>query len=148
MVATDDVTARIVRRYANPARTAYLYLFRLKPGGELGPIVPEADSVLAAWADEGEGLLSTPPDEAVRKCAAAHAVGLEIAQTPQKLTPHQRRQLMARSILFTVEQISDSVINVHRFSRALAFSPKGDRKVTEEWHPSNEGWYSSYRPPD
>src|SRR5258706_1469821 len=106
MVATDDVTARIVRRYANPGRAAYMYLFRLKPGSELGPLqrlVPEPDSVLAAWADEGEGLLSTPPDEAVRRCATAYAVGVEIAQTPQKLAPHQRRQLMARSILFTVE---------------------------------------------
>lgn len=136
----DYVALHIARRYANPERAAYCYLFRLRPDSPFGPLVPEADTIIKAWVDQGNGLLPTPAEEAVRECRAV--VGLKPTMQP---TSAQRRQLMARSIQFTVVQHSDDLIEVQLFSRALSFSPKGDRRVAEEWRRTGDGWFSAYR---
>ncbi|MCC7451743.1 MAG: hypothetical protein IT324_30320 [Anaerolineae bacterium] len=143
--ALDEVAAQIARRYAHPGRKAYTYLFRLKPHAPFNAIVPAQDSVLTAWLDEGAGLSPAPIDTALDRCRAVHAIGPDLQRQPQ-LTSHQRRQLMSRSILFSVIQRNEDVIEVHLISRALAFSPKGDREVTEEWRRGASGWYSAYRP--
>jgi len=143
--ALDEVAAQIARRYAHPGRKAYTYLFRLRPDAPFSAIVPTHDSVLTAWLDEGEGLSPAPIDSALDRCRAVHTIGPDLQRQTQ-LTSHQRRQLMARSILFSVTQRSEDVIEVHLMSRALTFSPKGDREVTEEWRRGANGWYSAYRP--
>jgi hypothetical protein len=142
---TDYVAARIAERYANPARAAYLYLFRLKPSSDFSPLAPDPQSILSAWVDEGGGLASMPVETAVERCRAAIAAKPDLS-VPQKLTPHQRRQMMSRSILFSVEQPSERVVTVRLLSRALHFTPKADREAFEEWHPSGQGWYSAHRP--
>ncbi len=145
VAALDEVAAQIARRYAHPGRKAYTYLFRLKPDADFRAIVPALDSALTAWVDEGAGLAAAPLDTALDHCRAVHNAGADLQRQPG-LTSQQRRQLMARSILFTVTQRSEDVIEVHLSSRALAFSPKGDREVTEEWRRGESGWYSAYRP--
>jgi hypothetical protein len=144
--ATDYVAARIAERYANPARAAYLYLFHLKPGSGFSPLAPDPELILSAWVDEGTGLASVPVEAAVERCRAAIAAKPDLSK-PQQLTPHQRRQMMSRSILFTVEQPSDKIVTVRLLSRALHFTPKADREAFEEWHPtSGGGWFSAHRP--
>ena len=142
MAPIDEVASLIARRYANPERAAYCYLFRLQPGTQIGPLVPDADAVIEAWVDQGGGLQPSPVEEAVRSCRAG--LGHRPAAT---MTSIYRRQLMARSIQFTVVQKADDLIEVQLSSRALSFSPKGDRSVTEEWRLAGDQWYSAYRPP-
>jgi hypothetical protein len=145
--ATDDVAERIARRYAHPERVAYTYLFRLAPGNDFGPLVPLADHVLSSWMDEGDGLAKVEADSAARNCQAAYEAMQEARrQSKRPKTSHERRQQMARSILFTVTRPAEDEIDVHLLSRALAFSPKGDREVVEKWRRSAEGWFSSYQP--
>jgi hypothetical protein len=145
MIASDIefVAGRIAARYAHPGRTAYTYLFQLKPDSDFGPLVPDPESVIVAWMDEGNGLLPAPTDTAVEHCRAVLANKTDLT-TPRKITSHERRQMMARSILFTVTQPAD-LVEVRLLSRALVFSPKGDREANEQWRPTGEGWYSAYR---
>jgi hypothetical protein len=143
--ATDYVAARIAERYGHPGRAAYTYLFRLKPGSDFGPLVPDLASVLAAWMDEGDGLQPVPVEAAVEHCRAA-LNSKPVLSRPQRLTPHQRRHMMSRSILFSVEQPAEDLVTVRLVSRALHFSPKGDREAFEQWRPTGDGWYSAYRP--
>ncbi len=141
----DHVAARIVERYSNPSRKAYLYLFRLN--ADVPPIaaMPEAASLMAAWVDEGRGLLASDPLEALRLCALAHQIKPH-TDLPQALTPHQRKQMMARLIQFSVRRVAEDEIAVHLFSCALGFTPKGDREVVEDWRQTADGvWYSAYR---
>ena len=144
---TDEVAERIALRYAHPERVAYLYLFRLAPGSDFGPLVPLTGHILTAWIDEGSGLARTDADSAVRKCQTVYDAMAEARRLSKRpKTSHERRQQMARSILFTVTQPVEDEIEVHLLSRALAFSPKGDREVVEKWRRSAEGWFSSYLP--
>jgi hypothetical protein len=142
--ATDIVAAHIAERYANPGRFAYTYLFRLRPDSDFGPLVPEVDSILAAWMDEGGGLQTVPAELAVEHCQATRAQAPDLRR-PQPLNKHQRRQMMARSILFTAVQAGDDLVQVRLMSRSLVFSPKGDREAFEDWRPTGEDWYSAYR---
>ncbi len=142
--ATDIVAAHIVERYANPGRSAYTYLFRLKPDSDFGPLVPEVASILAAWMDEGSGLQTVPAALAVEHCRATRVQAPDLRR-PQQLNKHQRRQMMARSILFTAVQVDDALVQVRLVSRSLVFSPKGDREATEDWRPTGDDWYSAYR---
>lgn len=142
-MSVDFVSAEIARRYAHPGRTAYTYLFRLKPESDLGLMVPTTESVMAAWMDEGGGLQPAPVQTAIEHCKALYEARLN---TSRPANSHERRRRMARSILFTVIQTSETAIMVHLLSRALAFSPKGDRDVIEEWRPTVTGWYSAYQP--
>jgi hypothetical protein len=140
----EYVAGRIAARYAHPVRTAYTYLFQLKSGVDFGPLVPDSESVIAAWMDEGNGLLPAPIDTTVDHCRAVFANKTDLS-TPRKMTSHERRQMMARSILFTAIQPAADLVEVRLLSRALIFSPKGDREANEQWRPSGEGWYSAYR---
>lgn len=134
----DFVTGRIIERYGNPSRTAYLYVFRLNPDADLTPLIPETGSIQAAWVDEGAGLVQTPPMEAIARCSAARDF-----KSARPANAHERRQLMARVVAFTVEQQAPDQIKVELFSRALTFTPKGDRRVTETWRPAQGSWYSA-----
>jgi hypothetical protein len=143
--ALDHVAARIVERYSNPSRKAHTYLFRLQADASLTALVPLATDVLAAWVDEGHGLVPTAPSEAVARCQAAAQVKPH-TEPPHSLTPHQRKQMMARAIQFSVRLVAEDEISLHLVSRALGFSPKGDREVIEAWRRTAEGvWYSVYR---
>src|SRR5260221_6026631 len=98
----DLVAHKIVQRYAHPERKAHLYMFRLKPGSDFSAIVPAPENILAAWVDEDNGLLPAAVDSALVACSAARETHIN-SRTPGKLTTHQRRQLIARSVLFIVE---------------------------------------------
>ena len=142
-MSADAVAERIAQRYAHPGRAAYAYLFRVKPGSDLTRMIPDTESVLAAWLDEGSGLSAAPAALAVEHCTITRGTGLnrKHAQNAQ-----ERRQQMARAIQFTVTQIDENLIEVHLVSRALLFSPKGDREAHEQWRRSADGWYSAYLP--
>ncbi len=141
----DHIAARIVERYRNPSRKAYMYLFRLSADALPSAVVPEAAHLLAAWVDEGRGLLATDPSEALRLCTLAQQIKPH-TDSPQALTPHQRRQMMARIIQFSVRPVAADEIAVHLVSRALGFTPRGDREVVEDWRQTPDGvWYSAYR---
>lgn len=144
--ALDFVSRRIMERYSNPARRAYLYLFRLKPDSDFAPIVPIGDAILTAWIDEGNGLALMPTDESIERARAA----LDLRSNLHRLPQRTMRQTMARVVVFSVVQSAAALIAVHLLSRALMFSPKGDREVHEQWRPidNSEGkiWYSAYQP--
>jgi hypothetical protein len=138
------VAERIAQRYAHPSRTAYLYLFQIKADTDLTSPVPDPESVVAAWVDQGAGLASAPIELAVEQCAATYNLKLRMTR-PR--TPDERRRQMARCVMFTAAQSSEDTVNIHLVSRALAFSPKGDRVADEEWKPTGDGgWYSVYNP--
>lgn len=144
----EIVAARIRDRYSNPARHAYTYLFRLVPGTLSMSLVPALEAVMSAWVDEGQGLLPLSPPEAVGLCAVA-AQTKPHERPPTTLTPHQRKQMMARVITFTVEMPNPDQVDVQLWSRALGFSPKGDRQAHEIWkRAAGDFWYSAYRPDD
>jgi hypothetical protein len=83
--------------------------------------------------------------EAVARCQAAAQIKPH-AEPPHSLTPHQRKQMMARAIQFSLRAVTEDEIALHLVSRALGFSPKGDREVIEAWRRTAEGvWYSVYR---
>ncbi len=145
MSGPEFVAARIAERYAHPGRVAYLYLFQLEPGSDFSPLMPPVESTLAAWLDEGGGLAPVAVETAVERCRAAIHTKPDPANQ-RAMTSNQRRQMMARSILFSVTQPADDLITVRLLSRALHFSPKGDREAFEEWHRAGEGWYSAYQP--
>ncbi|PJF35949.1 MAG: hypothetical protein CUN49_07935 [Candidatus Thermofonsia Clade 1 bacterium] len=143
--ALDHVAARIVARYSNPSRKAYTYLFRLRLGAPLTALVPAVSDVIAAWVDEGSGLLPTEPHEAVARCQSAARIKPH-TEPPHTLTPHQRKQMMARAIQFSLQPVAEDEIALHLVSRAIGFSPKGDREVVEAWRCTDDGtWYSVYR---
>lgn len=142
----EIVSARIRDRYSNPARHAYTYLFRLEPGTLSMALVPTPESVMSAWVDEGQGLLPLATPDAVHMCAVAAQIKPH-ERPPTTLTPHQRKQMMARVITFTVEMPNPDQVDVRLWSRALGFSPKGDRQAHEIWkRAAGDFWYSAYRP--
>src|SRR5215208_5511169 len=145
MVGTEFVANRIAQRYANPARSAYVYLFQVRPDADFSQLIPAPEVVIAAWYDERNGMEQVTPQAALEHCRATKQAVTDLAQ-PKKMTSHERKQMMARSIVFSVTQPSESVIQVHLFSRSLSFSPKGDREVTEEWRQSGDTWFSAYQP--
>jgi hypothetical protein len=147
MVGTEFVANRIAQRYANPARSAYAYLFQIKPDADFSSLIPPPEIVIAAWVDEGNGLQPTSPLSAVERCQTTKQAVSDLA-TPRQRTSHERKQTMARSVLFSVAQLSESMIEVHLVSRSLAFTPKGDREVSEAWHQSGDSWFSAYQPKD
>jgi hypothetical protein len=68
---------------------------------------------------------------------------------PQNHTPTERKQLMGRSVLFSVRPLAADRIEVHLVSRSLIYTPKGDREVIEEWRRAEDGqWYSAYKKDD
>ena len=142
-MSTDAVAERIAQRYAHPGRAAFAYLFRLKPNSDLTPLIPTAESVLAAWMDEGEGLSPVPADIAVEHCTASRSTGLNRKRAQNAA---ERKQQMARAIQFIITQVDEHQIEVRLVSRALLFSPKGDREAVEQWHLGSGGWYSAYQP--
>ncbi|MCC7208629.1 MAG: hypothetical protein IT323_15080 [Anaerolineae bacterium] len=139
------VAGRIRDRYASPSRKAYTYLFWVRDAAALDGLVPTAEQVVAAWVDEGAGLSPLDAAEAVRRCAEARARRPQDRPSGQ-LSPHERRQMMARAILFTLTQARPDQVDVHLWSRALGFSPKGDRQAFEQWEQTDDGvWFSAYR---
>jgi hypothetical protein len=141
--ATDFVAAAIAQRYAHPGRFNYLYLFQLKPEADFTPLVPALDHILAAWIDEGEGLRPVSADLGVERCRLTYDIGLEHKRPKGS---HERRMQMARSVLFAATQPDEDTVEVRLLSRALVFSPKGDREAHEVWHPGGAGWYSVHQP--
>lgn len=141
----EAVTLKIVERYSHPGRTAYMYLFRVRPESDLKALVPPAEMVMVAWMDESYSLAETPVEIAIAHCTKTREAAPNLA-IPQKLTSQQRRQMMARSVLFNITQMNDNEVEVHLVSRSLVFSPKGDREVTEKWRRSADGWFSAYQP--
>jgi hypothetical protein len=145
MFASEAVALKIVERYSHPGRTAFTYLFQMKPESDFTALVPDPTAVIAAWIDEGNGLVSMPVDTAVVHCRTTQVESPK-RDDQGKLTSNQRRQMMARSILFIVTQLDTDEIEVRLVSRALNFSPKGDREVTEKWRRTADDWYSAYQP--
>ena len=139
------VAQRIVQRYGHPGRTAYVYLFRVKPDSDLGLLIPTAESVHTVWIDEGSGLIQSTPAIAIANGNAIRALQITTSG-PQKLTSHQRRQMMARSIVFIAIQSAENEVSVTLVSRSLTFSPKGDRTAHEKWLRMGEDWFSAYQP--
>lgn len=141
---TEIVAAHIVQRYANPARKAHVYLFRLRPGAPLDVLPPQAESVLAAWVDEGQGLHLSLIDEAIQRCAAAMQLRATSSAPPPLAL---RKQWMARAAQFSLTQPDPEHVEVQLMSRALAYMPKGDRRALEIWQRAADGvWYSAKQP--
>jgi hypothetical protein len=130
------VANRILQRYANPARKAYSYLFHVQPEADLALLFPDPAQVITVWGDEGAGLRELTAETALERCKAIREAGANVA----------RLQKMARIVQFTLTAPSDDEVIVQLASRALVYSPKGDRRVTEQWKCSAEGWYSVYTP--
>jgi|GEM_PF-1075519 len=135
------VTQRLVDRYGMAGRTAYLYLFRVQPGSDFVLLIPDAAQVIDAWIDDGAGLQVTTANTAIDRCRTA--LDHRIAHAPQNT--QERRQHMARVVMFSIDLQSAERISVDLFSRALFFTPKGDRRVGEIWLPTADSWYSSAR---
>src|SRR5262249_53118876 len=93
-----------------------------------------------AWVDEGEGLIPTSAEIAVDHCRVARQYTPD-PDHPRQMTPHQRRQMMARAILFIVSQPDPDLVTVDLVSRSVCFSPKGDREGHEQGRGTGEGWY-------
>ena len=141
----NSVINQIIRRYSNPARATFMYLFLLPLDADFSGVFPAPENVLTTWVDEGSGFQATPADEAVRLCAAIQRLHI-IDSAEHRLTSTERKQMMARTIQFSVEQKADDFIVVHLVSKAITFSPKGDREVYEHWRLGSAGWYSAHRP--
>lgn len=140
------IAERIMTRYSNPSRKAYTYLYWVGAAMALTDLIPAPEVVIAAWVDEGAGFVPTPADSAVSAGRAAAAIKPHQAAAPTQLTPHQRKQMMARAIAFTATQTGEHEVTVQLVSRSLGFFPKGQREVTERWLRTVDGtWYSAYR---
>jgi hypothetical protein len=135
---TEIILGKIRVRYSAPKRTAYLYLFLLKPDANRNILIPSASDVVAAWVDEGNGLTETPIEQALQQTIAAREF-----RTARPTSAHERRLSMARIVTLTVEAQAVDQYSVDLFSRALAFSPKGDRRALETWRPAEGSWYSA-----
>jgi hypothetical protein len=143
--ASAWIANRIAVRYANPARRAYLFLFQLQPGTAFMPIPPDPAHVVSSWFDEGGGLARSPIETAIERCRVLNTA--LHAYDPIPKGKFVTRQMMARIVVFSVTLVAaeaDPTMSIDLFSRALAFTPKADRRVTELWKTGGEGWYSTY----
>ena len=132
-------------RYANPARRNYLYLFQLKPGTDFMPIPPDPARVVSSWFDEGNRLARSPIDVVIERCRTLNVALHEYDPIPPG--KFITRQMMSRIVVFSVALVeveAEPTMSIDLFSRALAFTPKADRRVTELWKQGGEGWYSTY----
>jgi hypothetical protein len=122
-----------------------MYLFRLQPGSDFSSLIPTADSVIEAWMDEGEGLQRTETKTVINHCKIVYDAKLQFSKPTD--SPSRKRQ-MSRAVIFSVDQPDDDNVNVRLISRAVSFSPKGDREVNELWRRTGTGdeWYSTHRP--
>ncbi len=136
--AVESIVDKLLERYSHPGRVAYLYMFRLAPCADFDPLLPDPGSVLDAWMDEDGGLVRVEAAEALAHCQETIIVSKRRPKNRQ-----ERRRQMARLVSFCVFPHTASEILVELSSRALLFSPKGDRRVTEHWHPAEGGWYSA-----
>ena len=75
-VGVEGVIDQIIRRYSNPSRTTFMYLFRLPIEADFSGIIPAETSILTAWVDEGGGFQLTPPADAVALCTTIRALHL------------------------------------------------------------------------
>jgi hypothetical protein len=142
------VIRRLVGRYATPARKAYLYLFKVAVDAPQKGLIPTPTDVQRAWVDDGQGLQEIPIETALAKLTAAKATAPQATQTPPL---EGRKQLMARAVLFSLAPTTQGALEVHLFSRAISYSPKGDREVRERWQREAADptlWYSAYQPRD
>ena len=143
--ASEWIANRIAVRYANPARRAYLYLFQLEAGTDFMPIPPDSGRVISSWFDEGGKLAHSPTETAIEHCRILHTA--LHAYDPIPPGKFITRQMMSRIVVFSValvEAEAEPTMSIDLFSRALAFTPKADRRVTELWKQGGEGWYSTY----
>ena len=136
---------RIAVRYAHPSRQAHLYLFQLTDDADLDAIPPDPAQIKRAWVDAGGGLATTLPALAVAQCQALYDQLRAVSPPPRGRFITQ--QLMARLVVFSVTALANAAeptMRVELFSRALAFTPKADRRVIELWRQTDSGWYSTY----
>jgi hypothetical protein len=138
VIPQEVIAQKIVERYSHPSRTAYLYFFVLRPDANRAILIPHVGDVLYAWVDEGHGLVQKSPAEAVASCKTADSFRLE-----RPMNPQQRRMQMARVVTISLEQQAPDQVLVDLYSRAIAFTPKGDRHVLEIWRPAEGSWYSA-----
>lgn len=148
------IAARIVERYSHPSRTNYLYLFHVQSSADFQPIPPVAGQIIQAWVDEENTLSSIDPIKACHLCQLTadrwRSQSVVDGYAPPR-SREERRRLMARQVVFSItppDPAGEPVALVDLFSRAIAFTPKGDRRVTETWRPFAGGWFSAYKPPD
>jgi hypothetical protein len=134
----ETILGKICERYSHPSRVAYLYLFHLVNSADRGVLIPNASEVLQAWIDEGSGLALTDPQNGIAQCQATANF-----RTSHPANTHERRMSMARVVTLTVTQDSAVQYSVNLISRALHFSPKGDRQAFETWRPAEGSWYSA-----
>ncbi len=122
-----------------------MYLFQLRSGVDFVPIPPDLVQIVSSWFDEGDGLAASPVAEAVQRCWLLNSALRATADLPRG--KFSTRQMMARIVVFSVMLVdaqTEPTMSVDLFSRALAFTPKADRRVVELWKPGGEGWYSTY----
>ena len=148
MVAAHDVVAaQIVRRYNNPERKVFAYLFQLTPEADFRPLIPSPTAVIAAWMDEEGGLIETPVETAIAHAYAIAAIPKPRMYHAGNYTPFQRKQMLARTVLFSVRERDADTVEVHLFSRSVVFTPKGDHDGYELWTRDGDGdWYFAHRP--
>jgi hypothetical protein len=135
--AVEFIVGKLVERYSHPGRVSFMYMFRLAPGTDFEPLLPAAAVIQDAWMDEDTGLV--PVEAAV---ALAHCRETLVVSKARPTNRQERRRQMARVVSFIVLPQTATQVVVELSSRALLFSPKGDRRVTEIWHPAEGGWYS------
>ncbi len=143
MTPEATIAEKIIARYGHPARTAYLYLFQLEPNADRSSLIPHADEVTGAWIDEGMGLQPANATSVIERCTTTRGLPLT-----RPANPHERRLFMARVVTFTFMQTTPDEYQVTLISRALRFTPKGDRTAIETWRPADGSWYSAYTGPD
>lgn len=138
MTPFEIIADKIVARYGHPSRTAYVYLFHLQAASNRAALIPDPADVIAVWSDEGEGLRPAEVASVIARCQVAAS-----ARYSRPSSPHERRLQMARVITITLQEQAADQILVDLSSRALAFTPKGDRRALEYWRPAEGSWYSA-----
>lgn len=140
---------RLLNRYSTPGRTNYCTLFLMRADSSFNVLIPDPAQCLAAWVDRGSGLQSAPVDQAVTMLQAERDPALAAVDRGTLTDSESRRAQMTRVIIFTIYQTAEDEIHVDLFSRALHYSPKGDRIAHEMWRTAEDGtWYSVYTPRD
>jgi hypothetical protein len=143
----EQVVGRLLRRYANPERKVFAYLFRLHPEADFAPMLPNSESVIESWIDEGEGLTVTPTATALARMQAIMAIVKPRVYNAANHTSLERKQLLSRSVLFSLRPLDTETIEVHLYSRAVLYTPKGDHDGYEVWrHDADGEWYFDHRP--
>lgn len=145
------ILSRLLTRYSTPGRTNFCTLFLMRADSDFDALIPDPAHCLAAWADRGSGLQSMPVDQAIGMLQAEHDPAIATVERGTLTDSESRRAQMTRVISFTIYQVAtpdgQDEVQVDLYSRALHYSPKGDRIAHETWRTAEDGtWYSLYVP--